>query len=92
MSGLNDGSLITFWAGVWYSTHDLLYLVDGGCPGEQGFSQQHLSQDAAKAPHVHTFSVPVDEMGSFLQSGTLITHFPKNENQLLKKKKNKQQM
>lgn len=57
--------LVTFWAGVWYGTHDLLYLVDSGRPREQGFSQQHLSQDAAKAPHVYTFSVPVDIMHSF---------------------------
>lgn len=56
--------LVTVWAWVWYGTHDLLYLIDSGCPGEQGFSQQHLSQDAAKAPHVHTLSVPLDEMYS----------------------------
>lgn len=56
---------VTFWARVWYGTHDLLYLVDGGCPGEQGFSQQHLPQDTAKAPHVYTFSVPLDETCSF---------------------------
>lgn len=48
-----------------YGTHDLLYLVDGGGPREQGFPQQHLSQDTAKTPHVHTFSVPVDKMSSF---------------------------
>lgn len=52
---------VTFWAGVWYGTHDFLYLVDGGGPGEQGFPQQHLSQDTAKAPHVHTFSVSLDK-------------------------------
>lgn len=55
-------SSTTFWAGVWYGTHDLLYLVDGGGPGEQGFSQKHLSQNTAKTPHVHTFSVPLDKM------------------------------
>lgn len=53
--------LFTFGAGVRYGTHDLLYLVNGGSPREQCFSQQHLSQDTAKAPHVHTFSVPLDE-------------------------------
>lgn len=58
-------SLVTIWAWVWYGTHDFLYLVDGRCPREQGFSQQHLSQDAAKAPHVHTLSVPLDKMYSF---------------------------
>lgn len=57
-------SLITFWAGVWYGTHDFLYLVDGGCPWKQGFSQKHLSKDTAKTPHVYTFSVPLDKMYS----------------------------
>lgn len=45
---------------MWNGTHDLLYLVDGGCPREQGFSQQHLSQDTAETPHVHAFSVPLE--------------------------------
>lgn len=56
---------VTFWARVRYGTHDLLYLVDGGGPREHGFTQQHLSQDAAKAPHVYTFSVPLDRMYYF---------------------------
>lgn len=47
---------------MWYGTDDLLYLIDGGCPGKQGFSQQHLSEDTAEAPHIHTFSVPSDKM------------------------------
>lgn len=68
----------TFWAGVWYGTHDLLDLVDGGGPGEQGFSQQHLSQDTAKTPHVHTFSVPFGGDVVFQQTGTLIANYPDN--------------
>lgn len=54
------GFLVTFWAGVWYGTHDLLNLVDGGRPREQSLSQQHLSEDTAKAPHVYTCCVPLD--------------------------------
>lgn len=54
----------TFWAGVRYGTHNLLNLVDGGSPREQGFPQQHLCQDTAQAPHVHTFSIPMDKMHS----------------------------
>lgn len=52
--------LVTFWAWVRYGTHDLFDLVDSGSPRKQSFTLKHLSQDAAQAPHVHTFGVPLD--------------------------------
>lgn len=54
--------MITLRTGVRYGSHDLLYLVDGGRSREKGFSQQHLPQDAAEAPHVNAFGVPFDKM------------------------------
>lgn len=51
---------VTFWAWVRYGTHDLFDLVDSGSPRKQSFTLKHLSQDAAQAPHIHTFSVPLD--------------------------------
>lgn len=59
-------SLFTFRAGVRYGTHDLFNLVDSGSPRKQSFTQQHLSQNAAKAPHVHTFGVPLDKRYSLI--------------------------
>lgn len=57
--------MITLRTGVRYGSHDLLYLVDGGRSREKGFSQQHLPQDAAEAPHVNAFGVPFDKMQVF---------------------------
>ena len=34
---------------------NLLNLVDGGGAREEGLAQQHLCQDTAKGPHVHTW-------------------------------------
>lgn len=52
----------TFWVGVRYGTHDLLYLVHGRSSRKQSFSKQHFSKDAAEAPHIHTIGVPLDKI------------------------------
>lgn len=64
MSGVLN--VLTFWAWVRYGTYDLFNLVDRGSPRKKGFAEQHLSQNAAKAPYVHTFGVPLDERYSLI--------------------------
>lgn len=43
---------------MWNGTHDFLNLINGRGPREERLAHEHLSQDAAYAPHVHTFRVP----------------------------------
>lgn len=48
---------------MWNGTHNFLDLINGRCPREKRLAQEHLSQDAAYAPHVHTFRVSAGYRG-----------------------------
>lgn len=57
---------LTLCRRMWNGAHDFFDLINGRRPGEERLAQEHLSQNATYAPHVHTFCVPAGNIGPII--------------------------